>query len=234
MCAYLVINAEGLIRVFHQLMDGKGGIVWLDNGIRDLGGRNDGEGGHHSVGEFFADLGDQKRAHAGTGTTTEGVGDLEALEAVAALGLATNNVKNLIDKFGTLGVMALGPIVSSTGLAENEVVGTEELTEWAGTDGIHGTGLEIDKDGTRNILVVGSLVDLSEVAIARVGLIFCSVYLVEVDAHSLELEVGGAIVAVMSKSAKGRCGLVYTKNTYTPDPSRPCSPEMVCLWWWWC
>jgi len=31
-----VINAHNLIGVFDKLMDGKGGVVWLNNGIRDL------------------------------------------------------------------------------------------------------------------------------------------------------------------------------------------------------
>lgn len=42
-------------------------------------------------------------------------------------------------------------------MTENEVVWTEKLTERTSTNGIHGTRLEIDKNGTRDILVVGSL-----------------------------------------------------------------------------
>jgi len=32
----LVIDTEGLVRVLDQLVDGEGGVVWLDNGIGDL------------------------------------------------------------------------------------------------------------------------------------------------------------------------------------------------------
>jgi hypothetical protein len=53
--------------------------------------------------------------------------------------------------------MTLRPVVSSTRLAENEVVGSEKLTERTSADGIHGTGLQIDEDGTRDVLVAGSL-----------------------------------------------------------------------------
>ena len=52
----LVIDAHNLISVFDQLMDGKGGIVWLNDGIGHLGGGHDGEGAHDSVGVFFSDL----------------------------------------------------------------------------------------------------------------------------------------------------------------------------------
>jgi len=85
------------------------------------------------------------------------VGDLETLEAVATLGLAADDIEDLVDKLSSFSVMTLGPVVSGTGLTENEVVGTEELSERTGTDGVHGTGLEIDEDGTGNILVTGSL-----------------------------------------------------------------------------
>lgn len=155
----LVIDTEGLVRVLDQLVDGEGGIVRLDDGVGDLGGGHNGEGGHHAVGELLADLGDEQSAHTSTSTTTQGVGDLEALEAVAALSLATDDIEDLVDQLSTLSVVTLGPVVSSTGLAEDEVVGAEELAEGTGTDGVHGTGLEIDEDGAGNILVAGGLGD---------------------------------------------------------------------------
>jgi proteasome assembly chaperone (PAC2) family protein len=109
------------------------------------------------------------------------VGDLETLEAIAALGLTADDVEDLVDKFGTLSVVTLGPIVSSTGLTENEVVGTEELTEGTSTDGVHGTRLKIDEDGSGNILVARGLV--------------------EVDTHALELELGGTVVDTIAVEA---------------------------------
>jgi hypothetical protein len=145
--------------VLNELMNGESGVVGLNDGVGDLGRRHDGEGSHHAVGELLADLGDEESTHTGTGTTTEGVGDLEALEAVAALGLTTDDIDDLVDQLGTLGVMTLGPVVASAGLAKDEVVGTEELTKGTGTDGIHGAGLEINEDGTGNILLAGGLID---------------------------------------------------------------------------
>jgi len=85
------------------------------------------------------------------------VGDLETLEAVTALGLTTDDIQDLVNQLGTLSVMTLGPVVASTGLTEDEVVGTEELTEGTGTDGVHGTGLQVDENGTGDILVTRGL-----------------------------------------------------------------------------
>lgn len=143
-------------------MNGKSGVVGLNNGVGDLGGGNNGEGGHHTVGELLTDLGDQQSTHTGTGTTTKRVGDLETLEAVASLSLTADNVDNVVNQFGTLSVVTLGPVVTSTRLAKDEVVGTEELTERTGTDGIHGTRLKVNQDGTGNVLLAASLLKKSE------------------------------------------------------------------------
>jgi hypothetical protein len=154
---YLVIDTEGLVRVLNQLVNGESSVVRLDNGVRHLGRGDDREGGHHAVRELLTDLGDQEGTHTGTGTTTQGVGDLETLQAVASLGLTADDVDDLVNELGTLGVVTLGPVVTSTGLTEDEVVGAEKLAEGAGTDGIHGARLQIDQDGTGNVAVTGGL-----------------------------------------------------------------------------
>ena len=170
----LVVNAHDLIGVLNKLMDGEGGVVGLNDGIGDLGGRHDGESAHHAVGVLFTDLGDQKCSHTGTGTTTEGVGNLESLEAITALSFLADNIEDGVNELSTFGVMSLGPVVTGTGLSENEVIGSEELSERSGTDGVHGTGLEIHKDGSGDVTATSGFVI--------------------VDVDSLELEVGVSVV----------------------------------------
>ena len=169
-----VINAHDLISVLDKLMDGKCGIVWLNDGIRDLWGRHDGEGGHDSIWVLFSDLGDEEGSHTGSGTTTERVGDLESLEAVAAFGFLSDNIEDGVDELGSLGVMTLGPVVTGTGLSEDEVVWSEELTEWSGSDGVHGSWLKIHEDGSWDVSSTSGLV--------------------VVDVNSLELEIGVTVV----------------------------------------
>merc|ERR1711881_274693 len=154
----LVVNAHNLIGVLDELMDREGGVVGLNDSVGHLGGGEDGEGLHDPVGIFLSDLGDQEGTHTGTGTTTEGVGDLEALEAVAALSLFSNDIEDRIDEFGTFGVVTLGPVVTGTSLTEDEVVGSEELTEGTSTDGVHGTRLEVHKDGPGDETTTGGFV----------------------------------------------------------------------------
>jgi hypothetical protein len=52
----LVIKSEALVSVLHKLMNRKGSIVGLHNGIRHLGRRNDRVGRHDSVRIFLTDL----------------------------------------------------------------------------------------------------------------------------------------------------------------------------------
>lgn len=118
--------------------------------------------------------------------------DLESLEAVAALCLATHDVQNLVDQLCSLGVVALGPVVTGAGLTEDEVVGAEKLTKWTGTNGIHGPWFKVDEDGTRDILVVRCLPGISKL-LPRPELE--QAYLVEVDVHTLKLEIGLTVVA---------------------------------------
>ena len=170
----LVINAHDLISVLNKLMDGEGGVVWLNDGIRDLWGRHDGEGGHDSVWVLLSDLGDEEGSHTGSGTTTEGVGDLETLEAVATLSFLSDDIEDGVDELSSLGVVTLGPVVTGTGLSEDEVVRSEELTEWSSSDGVHGSWLKIHEDGSWDVSSTGGLV--------------------VVDVDSLELEIGVTVV----------------------------------------
>jgi len=169
-----VINAHNLIGVLNKLMDGEGGVVRLDDGIRDLWGRHDGESGHDSIWVLFSDLGDEEGSHTGSGTTTEGVGDLETLEAIASFGFLSDDIKDGVDKLGSLGVMSLGPVVTGTGLSEDEVIWSEELSEWSGSDGVHGSWLKIHKDGSWDVSTTGGFVI--------------------VDVDSLELEIGITVI----------------------------------------
>ena len=53
--------------------------------------------------------------------------------------------------------MSLGPVVSGSTLPEDEVVGPEDLSVGSGTDGVHGSGLKIEEDRSRDILATTGL-----------------------------------------------------------------------------
>ena len=54
---------------------------------------------------------------------------LEALEAVSVLGLFADDVHSRINYLGTLCVVALGPVVAGSVLAEDHVVWAEKLAD---------------------------------------------------------------------------------------------------------
>lgn len=76
---------------------------------------------------------------------------------------------------------ALRPVVSSATLTENHVIRTKQAPERSRADGIHGTGLEVNQDRTRDILVRASLI-------------------VE-DVNALELEIVRALVDTIALDA---------------------------------
>ena len=153
-----VINAHNLIGVLDELMDREGGVVWLNDGIGDLWGWHNGESGHDSVWVLFSDLGDEEGSHTRSSSSSEGVGDLESLEAIATFGFLSDDIEDGVDELSSLGVMTLGPVVSSTGLSEDEVVWSEELSEWSSSDGVHGSWLKIHEDGSWDVSSSGGLV----------------------------------------------------------------------------
>ena len=93
----LVIDTKGLVGVLDKLVYGEGGVVGLHHGVRHLGGGHDRVGVHDPVGVLLPDLGDEQCAHAGAGTTTQGVGQLEALQTVAGLGLLPHNIQHRVN-----------------------------------------------------------------------------------------------------------------------------------------
>mgnify|MGYP003957588509 CR=1 FL=1 len=169
-----IIDAHGLIGVLDQLMDGEGRVVRLDDGVGDLRGRNDGEGHHDAVRVFLAELGDEESSHTGAGTTTEGVRDLETLEAIAGLGFLAADVEDGVDELSTFSVVTLGPVVASTGLSEDEVVRAEDLAVGTSANGVHGAGLQVHEDGAGNVASTSGFV--------------------EVDVDAFELEIGVSLV----------------------------------------
>jgi hypothetical protein len=135
-------------------------------------------------GGVLARLGGRGRAGR-TGATAERVGHGEALEAVAALGLLADNVKDGVDQLGALGVVALGPVVAGARLAEDEVVRAEDLAEGARADGVHGARLEVHEDVAGHVAAARRLV------------------VVHVDALQLEVCAEHEMTAAQGRQVRG-------------------------------
>lgn len=100
----------------------------------------------------------------------EQIADLHTLQAIAILRFLSNDIENRINQLRSLRVMPLGPVVSSTGLSEDEIIRPEDLTVLPRSDAVHGPGLEIHENGSGNVPSARSFV--------------------VVDVDPLELEIG--------------------------------------------
>ena len=78
---------------------------------------------------------------------------MRTLKTIRALSLLADNIEYRVDELSALRVVTLRPVVTSSALTEDEVVGTEEVAEGARADGVHGTGLQINEDCTGHVLV---------------------------------------------------------------------------------
>ena len=115
----LVVDAEGLVRVLQELVHRQRGVVGLHHRVGHLGRGHDAEGVHDAVGVLLADLVDEQGAHAGARPAPQGVDELEALQAVAALALVPHLVHHLLHQLRPLRVVALGPVVARSGVPWN-------------------------------------------------------------------------------------------------------------------
>jgi len=142
-------------------MDWEGSVVGFNDGIRYLGGGNYGESLHNSIGIFFSYLRDKESTHTWTGTTTQWVGDLETLKAITSLSLLSDDIEYWINKFSTFSIMSLSPVVTSTTLSEDEVIGSEELSEGSSTDGVHSTGFKIHQDSSGDVSTTSGFIEVN-------------------------------------------------------------------------
>mmetsp|Transcript_28778 Transcript_28778/g.65212 ORF Transcript_28778/g.65212 Transcript_28778/m.65212 type:complete len:282 (+) Transcript_28778:230-1075(+) len=90
----LVVDAKAFISILNKLMNRQGRIVWLNNRIGNLGGRNDRKGKHDTVRVLLTNLGDQKSTHTSTGSSSQRVRNLESLKAVTGFCLLAYNIKD--------------------------------------------------------------------------------------------------------------------------------------------
>jgi len=147
------------------------------------------------------------------------VGDLESLKAIATLSLLSDDIEDGVNELGSLGVVTLGPVVTGTGLTEDEVVWSEELTEWSGSDGVHGTWLKIHKDGSWDITATGGFVVVDvdslqlEVRVSVVGTGWVNSVLVGDDFPELGTDLVTALSSLnVNDFSHGECKVVLKKN----------------------
>jgi len=147
-----VIKDDGNIGMLEKGVSGQNGVVWLDNGGGDLWGWVDGETklGFLTVidGKSF----EKKGSESGTGSSTDGVEDEETLESGTLIGKLSDSIEAEIDDFFTNGVMSSGEVVGGIFFTGDELLWMEELSVGSGSDLIDNGWLEIEEDGSWDVL----------------------------------------------------------------------------------
>jgi len=153
----LVVDHDGDIGVLKEGVGGEHGVVWLNNGGRDLRGWEDGETELGFLTIIDGESLEEERSESGSGTSTDGVEDEETLETSALIGELSDSVEAEIDDLTSDGVVTSGEVVGGILLSGDELLGVEELSVGSGSDLIDNGGLEIEEDGTGDVLASTSL-----------------------------------------------------------------------------
>jgi len=147
-----VIEDNGDIGVLKKGMSGEDGVVWFNNGGGDLWGWIDGESELGFLTIIDGKSLEEKGSESGTGSSTDGVEDEETLESGTLIGKLSDSIEAEIDDFFTNGVMSSGEVVGGIFFTGDELLWMEELSVGSGSDLIDNGWLEIEEDGSWDVL----------------------------------------------------------------------------------
>jgi hypothetical protein len=147
-----IIEDNGNISMFEKGMSSKDGVVWLNNGGGNLWGWIDGESELGFLTIIDGKSLEKEGSETGTGSSTDGVEDKETLESGTLIGKLSDSIEAEIDDFFTNGVMSSGEVVGSIFFTGDELLWMEELSVSSGSDFIDNGWLEIEEDGSWDVL----------------------------------------------------------------------------------
>jgi len=153
----LVVEHDGDVGVLKEGVGREHGVVGLDDGGGDLGRRVDGEAELGLLAVVDGESLEEEGTETGTGTTTDGVEDEEALETSALIGELTDSVEAEINNLLTDGVVTTGEVVGGILLTGDELLWVEELSVGTSADLIDDGWLEIEEDASWDVLSSTSL-----------------------------------------------------------------------------
>jgi len=152
-----VIEDNGNVGMFQQRVGGKNGVVRLNDGGGDLGGRVDGETELGLLAVIDGESFQQEGAESGSGTTSDGVEDHESLETGTVISELSDSVEAEVNDFLTNGVVATGEVVGGILLSGDELLWVEELSVGTSADLINDGGFQVKEDATWDVFAGTSL-----------------------------------------------------------------------------
>merc|ERR1719281_2347587 len=152
-----VVEHDGDVSMLEERVGGQHGVVRLNDSGGHLRGRVDGEAELGLAAVVDGEALEEEGAEAGAGAAANSVKDEEALEAGAVVGELADAVEDEVDDLLADGVVATGVVVRSVFLAGDDLLRVVELAVGSGADFVAHGGLEVNVDGTGNVLASTSL-----------------------------------------------------------------------------
>lgn len=153
----LVVDHERAVGVLKGGVGGENRVVRLNNGGSGLRGGIDTELELALLAVVDGQTLHQESTETGTGTTTEGVENEEALKTNTVVGDTANLVEDTLNELLANSVVATGVVVGSILLASDHHLGVEKVAVSTGADFIDDIGLEIAVDGARDVLALACM-----------------------------------------------------------------------------
>merc|ERR1712213_240137 len=153
----LVVNHEGAVGVLQGGMGGQDGVVGLDHGSGNLGSRVDGELKLALLAVVHGQPLHEQGCKARSGAASEGMEQKESLKSSTGVSELPNPVENQVDNLLSDGVVSSGVVVSGVLLSVDELLGMVQLTIGSASGLIDDSRLQINEDGSWDVLASSSL-----------------------------------------------------------------------------
>lgn len=150
---------------------GQDRVVGLNDNRGDLRGRVHGELELGLLPVLGRETLHQKGAKPGTSTTTKGVEHQEALKTTAVISKLADTIEGVINELLANGIVTTSIIVGGILLTTDQLLRVEEMLVGSSTDLINDTRLQVDKDGTGNVLAIADLGEEGGEGTIRVGIV---------------------------------------------------------------
>jgi len=137
--------------VLEGSVGGQDSVVWLDNGVTELGGGVNAELELGLLSVISRKTLKQESTKTGASSTAERVEDEEALETRTIVGQAPDHVHNYVDLFFSYSVVTTSVIASSVLLSGDEGLRVEKTAVSASSDLVDDIGLKVNVEGTGNV-----------------------------------------------------------------------------------
>jgi len=153
----LVVHQEGAVRVLQGGVAGQDGVVGLNDSSGDLGSGVDGKLQLGLLAIVDRETLHQQRGETRASATTKRVEEQKALQTSALISKLADAVQDKVNNLLANGVVTTGVVVGGVFLARDQLLGVEQLAVGASADLINDGGLQVNKDGTGNVLASASL-----------------------------------------------------------------------------